>query len=127
MLGSGGPGGTAAACRKAALRRQPNRAHESYWVVRDETACTAGGVACVVLLLERCATSGDGREGKRSGVTSGPTPAGVNGTAASEEAQTMVPPDKVAEASAALPGLRVLALVAVATTAALLFRKCATK
>ncbi|KAL1508149.1 hypothetical protein AB1Y20_007736 [Prymnesium parvum] len=48
LLGSAAAGGTAAACVKAAERRQPG-----VWALRGSTPCSAGGVACLALMFER--------------------------------------------------------------------------
>jgi cytochrome-b5 reductase len=48
LVGSAGSSGTARSCTKAAKRFTPGR-----WRVVTETACAAGGVACIAVLFER--------------------------------------------------------------------------
>lgn len=47
VVGNAGSCGTAMACKKAAQQMHPR-----VWQLRAETACSAGGVSCIALLLE---------------------------------------------------------------------------
>jgi len=55
LIGGAGPGGTAAACLKAAPRSPPGA-----WNCKEQRHCASGGIACVALLFVRVGISDSG-------------------------------------------------------------------